>query len=75
VSKQLNLNCTPVFHKNYKAIQKKPRIIVNQGGTRSSKTYSLMQIALLMLLGVITRGNVNGLVIDVIRKTLPACRN
>jgi phage terminase large subunit len=33
-------NCTPVFHANYIA---KEKVLVNQGGTSSSKTYSIMQ--------------------------------
>jgi len=33
-------NCTPVFHANYTATEK---VVINQGGTASSKTFSLMQ--------------------------------
>lgn len=36
--------CSPVFHANYKATEK---IVVNQGGTSSSKTYSIMQLLFL----------------------------
>lgn len=42
----LNLNCTPVFEKNYETPK---RIVVNRGGTRSSKTVSLAQLAVLFL--------------------------
>lgn len=34
-------NCTPVFYANYQATEK---ILINQGGTSSSKTYSLVQL-------------------------------
>ena len=34
-------NCSPVFYENYKATEK---VLINQGGTASSKTYSIMQL-------------------------------
>lgn len=34
-------DCTPVFYENYKCTDK---VIINQGGTSSSKTYSIMQL-------------------------------
>lgn len=37
-------DCTVVFHENYNA---KEKIIINQGGTSSSKTYSIMQVLFL----------------------------
>lgn len=40
----LNLNCTDVFYANYSA---KEKIVINQGGTSSSKTYSLCQLLFL----------------------------
>lgn len=42
----MNLECTPIFEKNYDSDK---RIVVNRGGTRSSKTYSLAQLAVLFL--------------------------
>lgn len=37
----LNFECTPVFYANYQATED---IIINQGGTSSSKTYSIDQL-------------------------------
>lgn len=37
----MNIKATPVFQKNY---QSKKKIVINRWGTRSSKTYSLMQL-------------------------------
>lgn len=54
-----------MFQKNREA---KTRLVVNQGGTRSSKTYSLMQLA------VILAYEEPGCVITVSRKTLPALK-
>lgn len=42
----LEFEATKVFEKNYNS---KQRIVVNRGGTRSSKTYSLSQLAVLFL--------------------------
>jgi phage terminase large subunit len=33
--------CSPVFYENYNA---KEKVLINQGGTSSSKTYSIMQL-------------------------------
>lgn len=41
------MNCTPLFEKNFFSDKK---IVVNRGGTRSSKTYSLAQISALWLI-------------------------
>lgn len=35
------MNCTPVFHANYTSTA---NIVIDQGGTSSSKTYSIMQV-------------------------------
>lgn len=43
----MNLEVTPVFTKNYASDKK---IIVNRGGTRSSKTVSIVQVCLLWLM-------------------------
>ena len=67
----MELKVSNVFARNYES---KKRIVVNQGGTRSSKTYSICQILVLWLLtgnfkGQILQGN-----ITVVRKTLPALK-
>ena len=47
---KLNLQATPIFQKNYDEWQsKKHRFIVNEGGTGSSKTYSIAQLFLIIL--------------------------
>ena len=40
----LNFECTDVFHENFKSTEK---ILINAGGTSSSKTYSICQLLLL----------------------------
>lgn len=41
---QINIEYTSVFSKNYEAFLDDYKLIVNQGGTRSSKTYSILQL-------------------------------
>ena len=66
---ELELKTTKVFSKNYKALQDDNiRFIVNQGGSRSSKTYSLCQLFIVYALQ-----NPNK-VISITRKTFPALR-
>lgn len=48
--------------------EKESRIVINEGGTGSSKTYSLAQLFALVLI------RERGVVISVVRKTLPALR-
>lgn len=65
----LNLKGTSVFQKNYEALQSnKYRFIVNQGGSRSSKTYSIAQLFLILLY------QEHNEVLSVVRKTLPALK-
>jgi phage terminase large subunit len=45
------MKCTSVFSRNIKAYKSGKTLIVNQGGTRSSKTYSIMQLLFLIALG------------------------
>ena len=45
------MKLTSVFSKNIKAYKNKKSLIVNQGGTRSSKTYSIMQLLFLIAIG------------------------
>jgi phage terminase large subunit len=61
----MNLKVTPVFEKNYNSTKK---IVVNQGGSRSSKTYSICQ---LMFLFAQTEPNIT---LEVMRKTMPALK-
>ncbi len=63
--KLLNLKGTIVLQKNLNA---STRIVVNQGGTRSSKTYSLAQLIILKAL------QSKGKVYTICRKTLPALK-
>jgi phage terminase large subunit len=64
----LNLNGTSVFEKNYSEYTKNTRLIVNQGGRGSSKTWSIAQLFLLML---VSQKNI---LLTVARKTLPALK-
>ena len=49
----MRLDTTPIFTKNYNSTKK---IVINRGGTRSSKTRSLAQISLLFLItGQVTK--------------------
>ena len=63
---EVTLQATPVFEMNYGATS---RYVVNQGGTRSSKTYSILQVLILKAL----ESNIP-LTISVVRKTLPALK-
>ena len=63
--KSLNLKGTVVLQKNLNA---STRVVVNQGGTRSSKTYSLAQLIILKAL------QSKGKVYTICRKTLPALK-
>jgi phage terminase large subunit len=58
--KALDLDVSPVYIANQNA---KKRIVVNQGGTRSGKTYSILQ---LLLVYCFTH---KGKIIDIVRKT------
>ena len=61
----MNLQVTPVFEKNYASTKK---IVVNQGGTRSSKTYSISQLFFIFA------ETEQGILLEVMRKTMPALR-
>jgi len=63
---EVTLQATPVFEMNYNADK---RYVVNQGGTRSSKTYSILQVLILKALE-----SSIPLTISVVRKTLPALK-
>lgn len=64
----INLKSTVIFEKNFSALQSEVRFIVNEGGSRSSKTYSLCQ--LIILYSLQTPKNVT----SIVRKTFPALR-
>jgi len=61
------MNTTDVLLRNSKA---KTRIVANQGGTRSSKTYSLLQLFILRAIS----GTYSGKTITVVRKTFRALK-
>lgn len=66
---QLEIKHTGVFSKNLKALDdRKIRFIVNQGGTRSSKTYSLCQLMIYYCL------NNPGRTVSIVRKSFPSLR-
>ncbi len=62
---ELKLKATVVFDKNYEA---KTRLVVNEGGSRSSKTYSLAQMFFMKML------EEQNILISVVRKTTPALK-
>jgi phage terminase large subunit len=64
----VELKSTVIFEKNYDAILGDKRFIINEGGSRSSKTYSLCQLMIIYCL------QNNNKVVSVIRKTFPALR-
>jgi len=64
----IEFDATIVFNKNQKALQSGKRFIINEGGSRSSKTYSLCQ---LIILHAIQNPKVT---ISVVRKTFPSLR-
>jgi phage terminase large subunit len=65
---ELKLKATNVFERNYDAYKKGTRFVVNQGGTGSSKTWSLAQLFLILLLREERK------VMTIVRKTLPALK-
>ena len=65
----MRIDATEVFHKNWEAYNNKDiRFVINQGGSRSSKTYSILQMII-----VICLQNPNTLV-SVVRETFPSLR-
>lgn len=60
------MRCTGVFAKNIRAFRESKRFIINQGGARSSKTYSILQLLLL-----ICQRATGGRVVSVVSETLP----
>ncbi len=64
----MEIQVTKIFDKNFKALNSDKRFIINQGGSRSSKTYSLCQLIIVWCLQ-----NPNK-VVSIVRKTFPALR-
>jgi len=62
----VTIKATPVFEMNYYSNK---RYVVNQGGTRSSKTYSILQVLILKALE-----SDKPLTLSIVRKTLPALK-
>lgn len=60
------MNMTSVFNRNLEAYNKDYRYIVNKGSTRSSKTYSILQ-----LLYLIAEWSAKPLVISVVSESMP----
>lgn len=65
----MEIKATNIFQRNYQALSNSGvRFIINQGGSRSSKTYSLCQLIIVYCLQ-----NPNK-VVSIVRKTFPALR-
>lgn len=64
----MEINSTTIFRENWKALDSGTRFIINQGGSRSSKTYSLCQLVIVYCIQ-----NPNK-VVSIVRKTFPALR-
>lgn len=62
---KLKLKATTVFEQNYLA---KERIVANQGGTGSSKSYSIAQLFVIKAL------EVNNCVFSIVRKSMPSLK-
>ena len=64
----MQINATNIFQRNWDALNSDKRFIINQGGSRSSKTYSLCQMLIVYCVQ-----NPNK-VVSIVRKTFPALR-
>jgi phage terminase large subunit len=64
----MDLQVTNVFQRNYEAITSDKRFIINQGGSRSSKSYSICQLIIVYCL---TNPNK---IVSIVRKTFPTLR-
>jgi phage terminase large subunit len=63
---ELKIQATAVFQKNWEA---KTRFVVNIGGSRSTKTYSILQLLIIKALE-----STEPLVISIVRKSFPSMR-
>jgi phage terminase large subunit len=69
MGKSLDIKHTPVFTKNFDAFNNPDiRFIINQGGSRSSKTYSLCQMLIVYCLTTPNK------MVSIVRKTFPTLR-
>jgi phage terminase large subunit len=69
MSRSLELKTTPVFSKNWDVINNdKIRFVINQGGSRSSKTYSICQLLIVLCL------KKPGTMVSIVRKSFPSLR-
>lgn len=64
----MQISATNIFARNWDAMNSDKRFIINQGGSRSSKTYSLCQMIIVYCVQ-----NPNK-VVSIVRKTFPALR-
>ena len=64
--KELKIQATNVFQRNYEATK---RFVVNIGGSRSTKTYSILQLLIVKALS-----SDEPLLISVVRKSFPSLR-
>ena len=64
--KELKIQATNVFQRNYEAVK---RFVVNIGGSRSTKTYSILQLLIVKALS-----SDEPLLISVVRKSFPSLR-
>ena len=66
---EITIDSTVIFEKNFTALADTGvRFIINEGGSRSSKTYSLCQMVIVYCL------QNPGKVVSIVRKTFPALR-
>jgi len=65
---ELQINHTSVFSKNLNEYEGGKRFIINQGGSRSSKTYSIVQLLIFLCL---TNPNLK---VSIVRKSFPSLR-
>jgi phage terminase large subunit len=68
MARELQINHTAVFSKNLDEYENSKRFIVNQGGSRSSKTYSIIQLLIFLCL---TNPKLQ---VSVVRKSFPSLR-
>lgn len=64
---ELRIKATNVFERNWNAYKGGYRFIINQGGTRSSKTYSLCQLIIGICMSEVVK-------VSIVRRTGPALR-
>ena len=63
----LDINATPVFEMNWNALVNGYRYLINQGGSRSSKSYSILQIIIALCLK-------DKISVSIVRQSFPSLR-